>query len=229
MSKRQSTIKSFFHNLEDSRKRSHSTENTDEKTSVYDKEEIQTPSNTENECPNNTLTGNQLPGRDKKLKLEDKNRENNDKTSSPTHLMTEHSIDSDSSEQQTIFCNNFKGALNANIGISWFDALEKEFDKPYFKKLNDFLQQVMAKSTVQLIYNESLNLLGTKSFAQCIHIKYCIVYLSFNRNEKTTQFFLLTMKCGHGHTISMSKKLVLLLLDKTPIMDLCKPTEFASR
>lgn len=32
-------------------------------------------------------------------------------------------------------------ALHENIGPSWFRALQAEFDKPYFKKLSDFVQQ----------------------------------------------------------------------------------------
>ena len=31
-------------------------------------------------------------------------------------------------------------ALHENIGLSWFNALKDEFDKPYFLKLNNFLE-----------------------------------------------------------------------------------------
>lgn len=31
--------------------------------------------------------------------------------------------------------------MHENIGPSWFSALQKEFDKPYFEKLNSFLQK----------------------------------------------------------------------------------------
>lgn len=34
---------------------------------------------------------------------------------------------------------DLNGCLDSNIGLSWFKALEKEFHKPYFKILNDFL------------------------------------------------------------------------------------------
>lgn len=32
-------------------------------------------------------------------------------------------------------------ALHENIGVSWFKALQNEFDKPYFKKLSSFVKQ----------------------------------------------------------------------------------------
>ena len=88
----------------------------------------------------------QLSVQDKKIKLDDNKRGNNDEASSTTHSPPESSIDVACSEQQIIrLSNDFKGALNANIGISWFNALQEEFDKPYFKKLNDFLEQVLGK------------------------------------------------------------------------------------
>ena len=31
-------------------------------------------------------------------------------------------------------------ALHENIGLTWFNALKDEFDKPYFTKLNNFLE-----------------------------------------------------------------------------------------
>ena len=37
---------------------------------------------------------------------------------------------------------DLNGCLDSNIGLSWFKALEKEFHKPYFKILNDFLIKV---------------------------------------------------------------------------------------
>lgn len=39
-------------------------------------------------------------------------------------------------------------ALHENIGISWFRALQGEFDKPYFKKLSSFVQQERKAKTV---------------------------------------------------------------------------------
>ena len=39
--------------------------------------------------------------------------------------------------------------LHENIGASWFAALEPEFQKPYFQKLNDFLQ-VERNSSVKI-------------------------------------------------------------------------------
>lgn len=39
-------------------------------------------------------------------------------------------------------------ALHENIGVSWFKALQPEFDKPYFKKLSDFVQQQRKAKTV---------------------------------------------------------------------------------
>lgn len=39
-------------------------------------------------------------------------------------------------------------ALHENIGKSWFRALQSEFDKPYFKKLSDFVKQERSTKTV---------------------------------------------------------------------------------
>lgn len=39
-------------------------------------------------------------------------------------------------------------ALHENIGVSWFRALQNEFDKPYFKKLSSFVQQERRCKTV---------------------------------------------------------------------------------
>lgn len=39
-------------------------------------------------------------------------------------------------------------ALHENIGLSWFRALQEEFDKPYFKKLSEFVQSQRDKNTV---------------------------------------------------------------------------------
>lgn len=39
-------------------------------------------------------------------------------------------------------------ALHENIGTSWFRALQTEFDKPYFKKLSEFVQQERRTTTV---------------------------------------------------------------------------------
>ena len=41
------------------------------------------------------------------------------------------------------------GALHPTIGPSWFEALQAEFDKPYFAQLNQFLQSERAS---QIIY-----------------------------------------------------------------------------
>ena len=39
-------------------------------------------------------------------------------------------------------------ALNENIGHTWFKALQPEFDKPYFKKLSDFVKAQRQSKTV---------------------------------------------------------------------------------
>lgn len=39
-------------------------------------------------------------------------------------------------------------ALHENIGHSWFRALQKEFEKPYFKKLSQFVQEERQRETV---------------------------------------------------------------------------------
>lgn len=39
-------------------------------------------------------------------------------------------------------------ALHENIGVTWFKALQAEFDKPYFKKLSSFVEQQRKSKTV---------------------------------------------------------------------------------
>lgn len=39
-------------------------------------------------------------------------------------------------------------ALHENIGVSWFKALQNEFDKPYFKKLSTFVKEQRQSKTV---------------------------------------------------------------------------------
>lgn len=39
-------------------------------------------------------------------------------------------------------------ALHENIGVSWFKALQPEFEKPYFKKLSSFVEQQRKTKTV---------------------------------------------------------------------------------
>ena len=139
MSKRQSTIQSFFHKLGESNKEPESDINSDDKTS----------SSIENNCPNSGLLKNiscneenDLQSKNKKIKVDDSNLENDE-------LLKTEQFDPESPKDKTTclkqiisICNDYKGALNANIGISWFDALEREFNKPYFRKLDEFLLKV---------------------------------------------------------------------------------------
>lgn len=46
-------------------------------------------------------------------------------------------------------CRQFEGALHTNIGPSWFQALESEFEQPYFATLSQFLVQER-KSSVKI-------------------------------------------------------------------------------
>ena len=72
-----------------------------------------------------------------------KKKEVNEKSPSQSSLKAEKLENNVSNEKQFLsLCDKYKGALEENIGISWFENLEKEFEKPYFQKLNEFLQQV---------------------------------------------------------------------------------------
>ena len=42
---------------------------------------------------------------------------------------------------------SFPFALHSNIGPTWFSALENEFSKPYFQKLNEFLEMERRSTT----------------------------------------------------------------------------------
>ena len=138
MSKRQSTIQSFFHTIGEQRKKQDPDNNADNKIG----------SGTENKCPNGASLKNKSNDEDdsnsknKKLKLDEIELDSNDSIN-VKNIDTESFEDQLSNKKQVIsLCNDFKGALDINIGISWFDALQKEFNKPYFRKLDEFLLQV---------------------------------------------------------------------------------------
>ena len=40
------------------------------------------------------------------------------------------------------------GALHSNIGTSWFQTLQGEFDKPYFAQLSRYLEMARAKEVI---------------------------------------------------------------------------------
>ena len=139
MSKRQSTIQSFFHTLGEPKTKQVPEDNADNKIC----------STTENECPNGASLKIKLndkddsESKDKKIKLDEIELDNSE-SKDVKHINTEPFEETISSKKQIIsLCNNFKGALDINIGISWFDALHKEFNKPYFRKLDKFLLQVL--------------------------------------------------------------------------------------
>jgi len=46
------------------------------------------------------------------------------------------------------YCKKFNGALFKNIGVTWFKALEKEFQKPYFRTLDEFLARERTRFNV---------------------------------------------------------------------------------
>lgn len=139
MSKHQSTIKAYFHKHGESKKRPGSTDITDDEH--Y--------SNTENKSPNNVMSAviscdeeNQSQTKNKKLKIQD-TKEVDEKSTCQSSLKTEKLEKNVSNEKYFLsLCDKFNGALKENIGISWFENLENEFEKPYFQKLNEFLQQV---------------------------------------------------------------------------------------
>ena len=147
MSKRQSTIQSFFHTLGESKKTQALDDNADNKIC----------SSTENKCPNEASLKNKSNDKDdsesknKKIKL-DEIKSDKSESKDVKNIDTKLFEDQISSKKQIIsLCNDFKGALHINIGISWFDALQIEFDKPYFRKLDEFLLQVQILHTISLL------------------------------------------------------------------------------
>ena len=144
MSKRQSTIQSFFHSLRESKEKPVPDNNADNEIC----------SSTENKCPNGASLKNKSndedvsESRNKKVKLSEIKLDNSE-SKNVKNIDKKPFEDQISSKKQIIsLCNDFKGALDINIGISWFDALQKEFGKPYFRKLDDFLQQVHISHTI---------------------------------------------------------------------------------
>ena len=58
---------------------------------------------------------------------------------------SENSLDN---KKISLISNKLSEALDVSMGHTWFEALEKEFQKPYFETLNTFLHKV---STLQLV------------------------------------------------------------------------------
>ena len=190
MSKHQSTIKAYFHKLGESKKRPGSTDNTDDE--YY--------SNTENKSPNKQMSAvisceeNQSQTKNKKLKVQDK-KEVNEKSPCQSSLKAEKLENNVSNEKQFLsLCDKYKGALEENIGITWFENLEKEFEKPYFQKLNEFLLQVRIELTFLI---SGVDILKIPQYHYYISTMFT-VFISLNRNEKITLFFHHTTKSGHG-------------------------------
>ena len=176
MSKRQSTIQSFFHSLRESKEKPVPDNNADNEIC----------SGTENKCPNGASLKNKSndedvsESRNKKIKLSEIKLDNSE-SKNVKNIDKKPFEDQISSKKQIIsLCNDFKGALDINIGISWFDALQKEFGKPYFRKLDDFLQQVHVSHTISF---------RALCFPQLFSWLMCCFQYSFKQERKNHTIF----------------------------------------
>lgn len=88
-------------------------------------------------------------------KASDTNKINEDKTISPPPSTPSKKLQLIAENKPTVFPSPLMDtgalikkkissgafALHENIGVTWFKALQGEFDKPYFKKLSEFVKQ----------------------------------------------------------------------------------------
>ena len=147
MSKQQ-TIRSFFQSSERSaEKRLSGDDGCKKSENISKKRGKEADSNTENTSPNKDHNNESSPvdtnessyTNIKKAKL-DKSTEHKVEDAILTDSIKErvHSVQ----VQKQIAQLELSGTLSSGIGCTWFEALEEEFKKPYFKSLDGFLQKV---------------------------------------------------------------------------------------
>ena len=148
MSKQQ-TIRSFFQRSEPSIKKRPSGDDRCMKSDVSTEQTKEADSTIENTSPNKDPNCESssverkegFPANNKKPKL-DKSTEHKHKYNILPETTTERPHTAQIQKQIAQYTIELSGTLSSDIGCTWFEALEEEFTKPYFKSLDGFLQKV---------------------------------------------------------------------------------------
>ena len=151
MSRQQSTITSFFRRSEGAANRTSSSSNSHYHIDNLNASKIEYNKTCENNSPNKESVNHRAsPNKSedeytpiKKPKIsEDQNQNNSETTGMIVSPVTKERMKQNQMKAKVLLSNELIGALHIGIGHSWFDALEEEFKKPYFRALNDYLQKV---------------------------------------------------------------------------------------
>ena len=143
MPKRQYTIKTFFQRSEEKKRPLLELDDNSSDPVKEDLEDIKDKSliklNTLN-CSSSSISEEKVT-KIKKAKLGESINPDIDANRTGELIQLTQSI-TDSKDNILALCQDLNGCLDSNIGLSWFKALEREFQKPYFKILNNFLIKV---------------------------------------------------------------------------------------
>ena len=143
MPKRQCTIKTFFQRSEEKERALLELDDNSSHPVQYDLEDIKNKSLSKHNtlsCSSSSNSEEQVT-KIKKRKLGESINPNIDANRTSELTQPTQSI-TDSKQDILILSQDLNGCLDSNIGLSWFKALEKEFQKPYFRTLNNFLIKV---------------------------------------------------------------------------------------
>ena len=200
MPKRQYTIKTFFQRSEEKKRPLLELDDNSSDPVKEDLEDIKDKSliklNTLN-CSSSSNSEEKVT-KIKKAKLGESINPDIDANRTGELIQPTQSI-TDSKDNILALCQDLNGCLDSNIGLSWFKALEKEFQKPYFKILNNFLIKVSYIQAFPLCAFMPVNFEGGD---QIIKVNSIVSFLYY-RNGKVIQSFHRMIKFGLGHNILM--------------------------
>ena len=143
MPKRQCTIKTFFQRSEEKKRPLLELDDNSSDPEKEDLEGIKNKSISKHNtlsCSSSTNSEEQFT-KMKKTKLGESINPDIDANQTSELIQPTQSI-TDSKANILVLSQDLNGCLDSNIGLSWFKALEKEFQKPYFKILSNFLIKV---------------------------------------------------------------------------------------
>ena len=199
MPKRQCTIKTFFQRSEEKKKpllELDDNSSDPEKEDLVDIKNISPSKHNRLSCSSSS-TSEEPFTKIKKTKLGESI--NPDIESNQTcELIQPTQRITDSKDNILVLSQDLNGCLDSNIGLSWFKALEKEFQKPYFKILNNFLIKV---SYIQAFPLCALKIVFYLLKGSKLHN--IVASFLYYRNGKVIQSFHRMIKFGLGHNILM--------------------------
>ena len=143
MPKRQCTIKTFFQRSEEKKRPLLELDDNSSDPEKEDLEDIKNKSLSKHNtlCCSSSSNNEEQFTKIKKTKLGESINPDIDANRTCELIQPTQSI-TDSKDNMLVLSQDLNGCLDSNIGLSWFKALEKEFQKPYIKILNNFLIKV---------------------------------------------------------------------------------------